>query len=92
MRERVKKITGNHNVKAYTLYDSPEKEDEGTFDKTGYIDYEWLTSVLPTNDTATYFCGPKPFMQAAYRYLNDFNVAETDIHFEFFGPAQDIAG
>lgn len=91
MRERVKKIAENHHVKAYTLYDRPEKEDEGDFDKEGYIDYEWLTSVLPTNDAAFYFCGPKPFMQSAYRYLKDFNVAETDIHFEFFGPAQEIA-
>lgn len=91
MHERVKEITEHHHVKSYTLYDSPEKEDEGTFDKTGFIDYEWLTSVIPTNDVATYFCGPKPFMQAAYRYLKEFNVAEADIHFEFFGPAQEIA-
>lgn len=90
MREQVNEITKNHPVKIYTLYDNPEKEDEGNFNKTGFIDYEWLTSVLPTNNVATYFCGPKPFMQAAYKYLKEFNVDEADIHFEFFGPAQEI--
>src|SRR5690625_3589939 len=91
MRDRVKAIAENHNVKTYTIYDSPEEQDDGAFDKAGFIDYEWLTTVLPTHDAAFYFCGPKPFMQAAYRHLKNFNVDETDIHFEFFGPAQDIA-
>ena len=92
MRERVKEIAENHNVTTYTIYDSPEEQDDGAFDKAGFIDYEWLTNILPTQDAAFYFCGPKPFMQATYRHLKDFNVDETDIHFEFFGPAQDIAG
>lgn len=91
MRNRVKEIVTEHDVKAYTLYDRPDAEDIGTFDKEGFIDYEWLTSVLPTHDAAFYFCGPKPFMQAAYGCLKQFKVAEEDIHFEFFGPAQEIA-
>jgi len=91
MKERVKEITENHNITSFTIYDSPEQQDEGTFDKKGYIDAEWLSSVLPTHDADFYFCGPKGFMQAAYRYLKEFGVAEEDINFEFFGPAQEIA-
>ena len=91
MRDQVNAFAKKHCVQAYTLYDHPEKEDNGHFDKAGFIDYEWLTSILSTNDVAAYFCGPKPFMQNIYRYLKDFNVAEEDIHFEFFGPAQEIA-
>src|SRR5699024_7391690 len=52
MKDRVKEIAENHNVTAYTIYDSPENQDEGSFDKEGHIDYEWLSSVLPTNDAA----------------------------------------
>lgn len=91
MRERVQDITATHNVTSYTIYDTPENEDEGVYDKEGYIDYEWLKSVLPSADSDIYFCGPKGFMQAVYQHLKDLNVAEDDIHFEFFGPAQDIA-
>jgi|SRR5690625_769211 len=91
MKERVKEITENHNITSFTIYDSPEQQDEGAFDKEGYIDAEWLSSVLPTHDADFYFCGPKGFMQAAYRHLKEFGVAEEDINFEFFGPAQEIA-
>lgn len=90
MRERVREIAKNHHVTTYTVYERPENTDKGFFDKEGYIDYEWLSSILPTNDAAFYFCGPKGFMQAAYRFLRDFDVAEKDIYFEFFGPAQEI--
>ncbi|HLR52916.1 MAG TPA: NO-inducible flavohemoprotein [Candidatus Avamphibacillus sp.] len=91
MEERVKEITENHNVTSYTIYDSPDEQDEGSYDKKGYIDQEWLASVLPSNNADFYFCGPKGFMQAVYRHLKALNVAEEDIHFEFFGPAQEIA-
>lgn len=91
MRERVKEITEIHKVKSYTLYDNSIKDDKGHLDKEGFIDYKLLTSVLPTYDVAFDFCDPKPFMQSVYRYLKDFNVAETDIYFKFFGPAQEIA-
>jgi len=89
MKERVKEITEAHNVTAYTIYGTPTAED--VCDKEGHIDHEWLTSVLPTNDAAFYFCGPKGFMQAVNHHLTDYNVKEDDIHFEFFGPAQSIA-
>jgi len=31
-------------------------------------------------------------MQAIYKHLKEYGVAEEDINFEFFGPKQDIAG
>lgn len=91
MKERVQDLAANNQVNAYTIYDSPQAEDEGTYDKKGYIDLEWLESVLPGNDADFYFCGPKGFMQAIYRHLKELNVKEENINFEFFGPAQEIA-
>lgn len=91
MKERVKAITDNHKVASFTIYDTPNTEDEGIYDKNGHIDFEWLSSVLPTNNADFYFCGPKGFMQAVYRHLKDFDVEEDNINFEFFGPAQEIS-
>ncbi|MFD1851227.1 NO-inducible flavohemoprotein [Oceanobacillus bengalensis] len=89
MKDRVTEIVeGNKQVKSYTVYDTPAEGE--TCDKEGYVDYEWLTSILPTNDAAFYFCGPKGFMRAQYKNLREFGVADTDIHFEIFGPADDI--
>ena len=92
MKERVAKLAESHRVTSYTIYDTLEIEDEGAFSKKGHIDYEWFTSVLPNPDSAFYFCGPKGFMQAVYEHLKKMNVAEEDINYEFFGPAQEIAG
>lgn len=89
MKDRVDEIVhGHEQVTAYTVYDSPGEDDQ--YDKDGHIDYEWLKSVLPTNDAAFYFCGPKGFMRAMYRNLKQLGVAGEDIHFEIFGPADDI--
>jgi len=91
MKDRVKEITEAHpQVTAYTVYDSPGAEDEGAYDKDGYIDEAWLRSVLPTSDAAVYFCGPKGFMQAMYQHLTKLDVAAEDIRYEVFGPATGI--
>ncbi|GAA0502671.1 NO-inducible flavohemoprotein [Salinibacillus aidingensis] len=91
MRDRVRSIDRDYKqVTTYFVYDSPEEEDEGKYDKKGYVDYEWLKSVVPTNDAAFYFCGPKGFMKAIYQSLTQYEVSEEDIHFEIFGPQTDI--
>src|SRR5690625_2082686 len=91
MKDRVKEITEAHpQVTAYTVYDSPGAEDEGVYDKDGYIDEAWLRSVLPTSDANVYFCGPKGFMRAMYQHLMKLNVAAEDIRYEVFGPETGI--
>lgn len=90
MKARVEEITNEHEqVKSYTVYDHPENGDQ--FDKQGYIDYEWLSTIIPTTDAAFYFCGPKPFMRAMYQNLSKFGVNDSDIHYEVFGPADDLS-
>lgn len=91
MKDRIQELSEKHNqLHAYTVYDSPVAEDDGYYDKQGYIDYEWLSSVVPTNNASFYFCGPKGFMRAMYQVLKKHQVADQDIHFEIFGPADDI--
>lgn len=89
MKERVQDIVKElKQVSNFTVYSEPEKADH--CDNVGYIDYDWLTPILPTNDAAFYFCGPEGFMEAMYRHLRQFHVSEADCHFEFFGSAKDM--
>ncbi|WP_249872247.1 NO-inducible flavohemoprotein [Oceanobacillus saliphilus] len=89
MKEHIAEIAAQHNnVKSYTVYDNPAEGEQ--YDKKGHIDREWLSTIIPTSDAAFYFCGPKGFMRAAYQNLKQLNVADYDLHFEIFGPSEDI--
>lgn len=76
------------NVHRLTVYE--KAEDENTCDKIGFIDLEWLQSVVPTKEASFYFCGPTPFMKAINKALKEWGVNEEDIHYEFFGPQGDL--
>ncbi|AVR00173.1 nitric oxide dioxygenase [Oceanobacillus iheyensis] len=89
MREQVEILASTHdNVTHYFVYDNPQ--DPVSCDKHGRIDEEWLRSIIPTTDSAFYFCGPKGFMRGMYLALKKMHVADEAIHFEIFGPAADI--
>lgn len=91
MKDRLLEVTTTcEQVKTYTVYENPTEEDAGKFDKSGFIDTDFLNKVLPSNDAAFYFCGPKGFMRAMYQNLKVIGTAESDIHFEIFGPSVDI--
>lgn len=79
-------------VKTYVCYDSPTEEDRqnSKFDKEGYIDLEWLQSIIADKDSEYYFCGPTPFMKTINSSLLEWGVSEDQISFEFFGPKGDI--
>lgn len=55
-------------------------------DKNEFIDANVLRSIL-TTDTQVYMCGPTPFMEAAINALHECNIPNSQIHYEFFGPA-----
>ena len=47
MKDRVKEIVEkNPQVKSYTVYDRPVEGD--VYDKKGFINFEWLSSVIPS--------------------------------------------
>ena len=37
-----------------------------------------------------YFCGPKPFMVNVYQGLVSWAVPASQVHFEFFGPREEL--
>ena len=57
----------------------------------GFVDLDLLRGWTPYREAAFYFCGPKPFMQSVYADLKDLGVDDDRMHYEFFGPKQDVA-
>ncbi|KFN03638.1 NO-inducible flavohemoprotein [Bacillus clarus] len=93
MKEHVETVEKqNEQVKAYTCYSSPTEQDVVTknFDKEGFVEEEWLQSILPTTEAEFYFCGPVPFMKHVYTILTHLGVKQENIHYEFFGPAASL--
>jgi nitric oxide dioxygenase len=80
------------NVRTHVRYSAPLANDvsEKKCDSVGMIDAALLDDLLPEGNAEYYFCGPKPFMTGLYRELKKRGVDESRIHFEFFGPKQDI--
>lgn len=80
------------NVRTLTMYDCPLEEDveRENYDSNGVVDETIIRDWTPFENAEFYFCGPKPFMQNVYSCLHSLNVSTDRIHFEFFGPRQDI--
>ena len=57
---------------------------------SGFVDEEFIKSVIPHSDCDYYFCGPKIFMNNIYKTLKSWNVPQSQIHFEFFGPREEL--
>jgi nitric oxide dioxygenase len=53
-------------------------------------DVALLDRLLPVDEAEFYFCGPKPFLVKIYQELRERGVAEDRLHFEFFGPMEDL--
>ncbi|WP_428908578.1 NO-inducible flavohemoprotein [Niallia sp. Krafla_26] len=79
----------NQNVTSYIAYSAPTERDRevGEYDKEGFVDLEWLQSIVKDTSADFYFCGPVPFMKSIYHILKEWEVATEKIHYEFFGPA-----
>nr|WKY34982.1 flavohemoglobin [Saitozyma podzolica] len=76
-------------VKVYTVYET--KDPHHVADATGMLSLDKLKSWLPHASQADiYFLGPKPFMKGVNFYLKSMGGPEDRIHYEFFGPAEEL--
>ena len=74
----------------YFCYEQPREQDPAPH-ATGYIDRDKLGNWLPASmDVDAYFVGPKSFMKAVKRHLNDLGVPAAQSRYEFFGPASSL--
>lgn len=61
-------------------------------DSTGLIDGALIESFIPQRNADYYFCGPKAFMVNIYHQLLEWGIPAAQVHFEFFGPRQELTG
>ncbi len=83
---------GHPRLKLHIRYSEPEEADRaaGAHDSEGFIDAALIESLIPRRDCDYFFCGPKPFMAGIYRQLLAWGIPGTQVHFEFFGPKQEL--
>ena len=60
------------------------------YDEAGIITDEWLISNTPVARADYYICGPRPFLRHAVSALSLAGVSSERIHYEFFGPADEL--
>jgi nitric oxide dioxygenase len=90
MREHVEELVREHpQITAYWCYANPTDRHKA-YHKEGYIDLPWLSNIVPTKEASFYFCGPTPFMRTVNGLLSEWGIPESSIHFEFFGPADQL--
>lgn len=60
------------------------------YDEAGIITDEWLIANTPVTEADYYICGPRPFLRHAVSTLSLAGVPSDRIHYEFFGPADEL--
>jgi len=82
----------NDNIRVATFYSQPAAADAAghTHDVDGNITIEWLKENTPITEADVYLCGPKPFLRAFVSGLSLAGVPSDKIHYEFFGPADEL--
>ena len=83
---------GHPNIRVTNFYQTPRAEDAAgrDYDHDGLIDEAWLTAHTPIEEADYYLCGPPPFLRAFVVTLSLAGVASDRIHYEFFGPADEL--
>lgn len=76
------------NVTCVVIYEEPLPND--IFDYKGYLTSKILSDILPSSPSDVYMCGPKSFMGYALDLLNEQEGKILDVHFEFFGPKEEL--
>ncbi|WP_299656141.1 NO-inducible flavohemoprotein [uncultured Jannaschia sp.] len=92
MGERVRRLAERSGSNATVFYERPRSEDrEGeNYDAAGRISTEWLTENTPIREADYFICGPKPFLRTFINGLAQAGVAQDRIHYEYFGPADEL--
>jgi len=89
-REHVNSLASeNPNIKPYFVYSDASTECQA--DAKGFVSLSMLEEQIGDDrDVEFYFLGPKPFMKAMYDFAPKLGIPSGNIHFEFFGPAEEL--
>ncbi len=89
-KEHLGEIAQRHpNIHVVTCYSHPASDDRADVDYQvhGWVTVDLIRQHVGNNSIPCYLCGPPAFMQSLYSGLRTQGVAESNIHFEAFGPA-----
>ena len=93
MRDHARALAAQaRNVTLRTYYNVPDPGDTPgrDYDDRGFISMDWIATNTPTQEAAYYLCGPRPFLRAMVGGLAGRGVPLANIHYEFFGPADEL--
>jgi len=92
-RQTIDALAANHaNLNTHYRYSDPAKfgvRRRGNC-SSGFVDAALIESMVSERNADYYFCGPKPFMVSIYHELLAWGIPGTQVHFEFFGPRQEL--
>ncbi|RKK04617.1 NO-inducible flavohemoprotein [Pseudoroseomonas wenyumeiae] len=79
-------------ISTTTFYEHPRAEDRQGLDynHAGRITAEWLQAHTPGAEADYYLCGPREFLRVFTHALVAQGVPAARIHYEFFGPADEL--
>lgn len=90
-RKQISALAGQYkNLKVYNRYSEAGNRADAA--STGFVTAKYLEGLLPARDADYYFCGPQPFMVSIYHDLIKWGIPASQVHFEFFGPRQELEG
>ena len=93
MRGHVRDLAGRGKAVEVVDFHQTPLPDEAPgrdYDKAGIITEEWLIASTPVAEADYYICGPRPFLRHAVAALSLAGVESGRIHYEFFGPADEL--
>ncbi|MFM5521357.1 NO-inducible flavohemoprotein [Aeromonas jandaei] len=85
------KISQHTNLVSRVWYREPAESDKRgeDYDFSGIIDLNVVKARI-TPEAHYYFCGPLGFMQEVKRQLTEAGIPASQLHYEVFGPHQDL--
>ena len=93
MRDHVRALAARGKaVKVVDFHQTPHASEVAgqDYDVAGIITDEWLVANTPVTTADYYICGPRPFLRHAVSTLSLAGVPSDRIHYEFFGPADEL--
>ncbi len=81
------------NLTTHIRFSEPTAHDRehGAHQSEGFIDQALLDELVGERQSEFYICGPTPMLTHTWSLLKNRNVEDSDIHYEFFGPAGELA-
>ena len=93
MRDHVRALAAQTAAITVTDFHQTPLADEVAgrdYDHAGLITDDWLLAHTPVDQADYYVCGPRPFLRATVATLSLAGVPSERIHYEFFGPADEL--